>query len=114
MSFPAVAAEQSGLPGGRQTDASEPSRKGTTMSLYQTSIEREIPLKISYTFHPYSKGARDCGRYLPIEPDEPAHIEIESIQAPDGTEVELTPAEHDRISEEIGEHEADKRIPDED
>lgn len=45
---------------------------------YGISLEAELIAR--YTFYPECKGERDIGPYsLPISPDEPAHVEVESV-----------------------------------
>ena len=59
--------------------------------------ETELALLVDYTRYRARRGARD-GRYgPPIEPDEPAHVEIDGW-APD---MELTEAEANRLSDEL-------------
>lgn len=84
------------------------------MSIYKTAIELgnvdgcETEITIHYNAVKAYKGATD-GRYGPkIEPDEPAHIEIESVVGPDGKSIELTTAQEDSIIEAIGEDEYDR------
>ena len=67
----------------------------------------EVEIEVEYTYHRARRGARDslCGKRgagPPLEPDEPAEIEIDSVtDATSGAEVELTEAERDRITDEI-------------
>ncbi len=62
--------------------------------------EEDVSLTIEGTYVPRCKGATD-GRYgPPIEPDEPAVIEIDSVLDEDGNEVELTEDESERAQEE--------------
>lgn len=62
------------------------------MSTYRTTLTREaedgedieIPVVVSYTFHRAHRGATD-GKYgPPLEPSEPAHIEIDDVSTPSG------------------------------
>jgi hypothetical protein len=80
------------------------------MSTFKTTIERNIRgvdceflVTIRYTAHPFRRGYREPGGQQ-IEPDEPAHIEIESVTE-DGTgvEIELTTAQEDEIEQRIAE-----------
>ena len=85
------------------------------MSIYHTTIyddnDDEIPIVVSYSFHRARKGARDCGRYLPIEPDEPAHIEISDVIGPNNKPIELTEKQRDAVDEEIVQHEYEMSLP---
>ncbi len=80
------------------------------MSVHRTFAElagwsdEEAPVKVFYQFHRATKGARDGRRGPPIEPNEPAHIEIDWIEGPDGKPVELPKAQENRIREEISEY----------
>jgi len=78
-----------------------PSRFDTTFS---DANDDDVDIVVWYYAHKGRKGARDCGRYLPIEPDEPAHIEIDWIAGPDGKPLELDTAKENRIKEEIAEY----------
>lgn len=71
--------------------------------------EEEIDVTVTYTWHRFIGGSRD-GRGGPlIEPDEPAHGEIESITRDDtGAEIDTTDAEDERIQEAVNEHAADR------
>lgn len=80
------------------------------MSTYKTTIERnvngcdcEVDITVRYVACPFVRGYREPGG-LQIEPDEPAHIEIESATE-DGTgvEIELTTAQEKWIEQQIAE-----------
>jgi hypothetical protein len=82
------------------------------MSTFHTSILRgdeEIDLEVEYTAWKASRGARDSingvkGAGPPLEPDEPAGIEIENaIDRETGHAIELTRDEEDRIIGRISE-----------
>jgi len=66
---------------------------------FSITVERdgeEVDLYVVGEYIPGSKGARD-GRFgPPIEPDEPATIEISSVVDEEGNEVELTDSEYDK------------------
>lgn len=65
--------------------------------------EYEIPILVTYTWHPAYKGARD-GRYgPPIEPDEPASVDIDEVTS-SGKPLEITSSEEETILSAIGEH----------
>lgn len=70
--------------------------------------EVDVTLEIDYTYHPAHKGARDslCGKRNagpPLEPDEPAHFEINFAKDEKGEEVDLTDKEVAEIEETIAE-----------
>ena len=44
----------------------------------------EIPITITYMYSPGSSGLRERGSGLPLEPDEPASVEILHITTPQG------------------------------
>lgn len=76
-------------------------------NLYGNDVACEVQVEVEYTYHRAHRGARDnlCGKRgagPPLEPDEPAEIEIESVlDAVSGADVELSNAEHDRIIDAI-------------
>ena len=65
--------------------------------------------RFEYTFVPFCRGATD-GRYGPkIEPDEPAHVEIDGCKLDeDGREIELTRRQEETVEEEIASYLADR------
>ena len=70
--------------------------------------EFDIDVEIDYTFHAEHKGARDSiggvrNAGPPLEPDEPAYIEITSAKDASGVEWELTDQEQKDIEDEISE-----------
>jgi hypothetical protein len=73
------------------------------------SLEFDIDVEVSYVYHRAYKGARDSiggvrNAGPPLEPDEPAYIEITSVKGiNDGQEYELTPDEQSDIEAEISE-----------
>lgn len=69
-------------------------------STHRTYIE--LPITVGYAAYPFIAGQTD-GFGAPIEPDEPAHIEIELAQLEDGTNVALTKEQRESIEEEISE-----------
>lgn len=69
--------------------------------------DTEIPVTVEYTYHPFCRGATD-GRFgPPIEPDEPAHCEIDSVIDAQGNSVETTESEDIAIHESIMDYLAD-------
>ena len=62
----------------------------------------ELDIEVSYDLHLATKGARDGPGGPPLEPDEPAHIEInQAWDSETGHEVCLTDAERERAKQEI-------------
>jgi len=82
-------------------------------NLNGNDVECEVNVEVEYTAHRAHRGARDSlggkrGAGPPLEPDEPAGIEIESVtDTVSGADVELTDTELDRITDEISEKLAD-------
>lgn len=74
---------------------------------YETEIdinEDSIPIKIHYEYYGFCPGSTD-GRYGPkLEPDEPAHIEIDLVEGSDGQVIELTDKQIEYYEGEILEH----------
>lgn len=76
---------------------------------YKTKIgpaDAQVTVIVSYEMIPGSRGARDslggrAGAGAPLEPDEPAHIEITSITTLDGVQVEIDEDEEQRICETL-------------
>jgi hypothetical protein len=75
------------------------------MSIYNTHMEingvEDVPIQVMYVSHRAIAGARDGRGGLKIEPDEPAHLEIECVVAADGREVTLTSQQERSMEEEI-------------
>lgn len=84
------------------------------MSEFKTTIERnvrgcdcEVDITVEYTACPFIRGSFEPGG-LKIEPDEPAHIDIErATEDATGFEIELTTAQEDAIERQIAEDLAD-------
>jgi len=66
------------------------------MNTHNTSINRDIDIEVTYQYHKAIRGHRDSYG-APEEPDEPAYLEITSVNP----EIELTEREEDNIKEEI-------------
>ena len=65
--------------------------------------DEDVTVTVHYTAHRFIAGRTD-GRGGPkLEPDEPAHIEIESVVLPDGRIYEPTSALESQLEEEIAE-----------
>ena len=81
-------------------------------STYHTCIDfgddEALPVTVAYSYYPLSRGTTD-GRYGPkIEPDEPAHVEIDSIKSDDGAECEVSEDEINSLEAEIMDHLTDQ------
>jgi hypothetical protein len=55
-----------------------------TKKTFETELDVNLPVVVNYTFTSASRGARDSlggkrGAGPPLEPDEPAEVEIESV-----------------------------------
>jgi hypothetical protein len=94
-------------------------------SQYKTTVtvgdDQDVEILVQYTAYPFIRGARD-GRYgPPLEPDEPAHLEIESIEVVGGDVsapgittmsngkryIELSEDQENRLIVEVGEYLSD-------
>ena len=77
--------------------------------IHETTIERELDLRVSYNYTPGCRGARDslCGKANagpPLEPDSPPEIEITEVFDCDrNCTIDLTPKELEQIEAEIWE-----------
>jgi hypothetical protein len=69
--------------------------------------DHEVPVTVHYTACKARAGKREGGRGLPLEPDEPAHIEIDGVNRDDsaGEDIDITPRERAELTLAIGEHE---------
>lgn len=72
-------------------------------SITITRDEIEIPVDVDFTFHPAYRGRRDslCGKRgagPPLEPDEDASFEINSVKDFEGNDYELTDSEIDEVA----------------
>ncbi len=75
------------------------------MATHQTCVTigevEDIPVTIHYEYVRACIGSTD-GRFgQKIEPDEPAHVEIDRVVGPEGREFELTFDQESRIEREI-------------
>lgn len=78
----------------------------STSDTYDTVIndpetDEEIEVTVEYDYHKASRGARERGTGLQLEPDEPASIEIYSVKDANGKEYELSRSEYERIENAI-------------
>ncbi len=73
--------------------------------IYKTTIE--VPVIVHYEAHPFIKGGTDGPGGPPLEPDEPAHIEIDyaelDCEGRDTVYVDLTKEQSELIREQIAE-----------
>lgn len=84
------------------------------MNTFKTTIERnvhgcdcEVDITVQYTACPFIRGSFEPGG-LQTEPDEPAHIDIETVTEDEtGVEIELTSAQENAIEARIAEYLAD-------
>lgn len=70
----------------------------------------ETPITVEYTPHKAYRGATDGPHGPPIEPSEPAWIEIDGCTDADGKDVEITDDEVDEIGDEIAEYLAELEL----
>jgi hypothetical protein len=63
--------------------------------------EEEIAISVFYRYSKGCRGKTDGPGGLPLEPDDPAHVEIEYAIDGTGETVELTNKEENRIIEDI-------------
>ena len=66
----------------------------------------ETPVTVHYHTSPAHKGSTDGRVGLKLEPDEPARLEIDWIEGPNGEEINLTKANENFLIENIAEHES--------
>lgn len=81
----------------------------------------EVEVDVHWVYYPPCRGARDSlggvrGAGPPLEPDEPADIDIEEVFGPNGTAIEVDDATLDHIRDLVWEHiasiERDREPPD--
>jgi hypothetical protein len=75
--------------------------------------DHEIPVTVHYTAHKMIRGSRDGRGGLPLEPDEPAHVEIDGVNRDDsaGEDIEISVKEREQIERWVGEYEYEKSFP---
>lgn len=76
------------------------------MSVYKTTMEIddvELPVSVHFEAVPFCRGSTDGPGGPKLEPDEPAHIDIDWVQYENGDTVELTPGQLAMLRDEIGE-----------
>ena len=74
----------------------------TSITITRDDIDTEV--EVDFTFYPACRGRRDslCGKRgagPPLEPDEPASLEINSVRDADGYEYELTDSEIEEVAD---------------
>ena len=74
-------------------------------SITITRDDIDIPVDVDFTFYPACRGRRDSIAGVrnagpPLEPDEDASFEINSVKDFEGNDYELTESEIDEIAEE--------------
>ncbi len=74
------------------------------MAIYKTTLE--VDVIVHYEAHPFIKGSFESGG-LQIEPDEPAHIEIDWVEGTRCIGVPVTDQQRADLCEEIAKHLAD-------
>ena len=69
--------------------------------------DHEVPVTVHYTACKARTGKLEGGRGLPLEPDEPAHIEIDGVNRDDsaGEDIDISPREREELAREISDHE---------
>jgi len=75
----------------------------TTMTIAdpKTGDDLDVDLTVTYTAYPASRGERERGTGLQLEPDEEAMIDIESVKDSTGQDVVLSDSELKQLEKEI-------------
>lgn len=77
------------------------------MSVYTTTLclgnAEDVPVIVHYTAHPAIRGSFEPGG-LQIEPDEPAHIEIEQVTTNTNCIVNLSKPDERALRDEIAQY----------
>lgn len=63
--------------------------------------DADIEVTVEYDYHKAARGSRERGSGLQLEPDEPAHIEINSVKDVNGKEYKLTKDQRRQLEDEI-------------
>lgn len=61
--------------------------------------DEEQKVQVEYNYHPFYPGAKENG--LPLEPDEPEGVEVESVRDMTGNEIPLTNEERSSFEEAV-------------
>ena len=72
-----------------------------TITNPETDVEEDIAVTVTYTYYPASRGARERGTGAPLEPDEDASIEIESVKDSTGKEIDVSDSDLKQLESEI-------------
>jgi len=72
-----------------------------TLTNPKTGAESDVDLTVTYTASPASRGARERGTGLQLEPDEEATIDIESVKDSTGKEIDVSDSELKQLEKEI-------------
>lgn len=72
-----------------------------TITNPETDVEEDIAVTVTYTAYPASRGARERGTGLPLEPDEESLIEIESVKNSTGKEIGVSDSELEQLENKI-------------
>jgi hypothetical protein len=78
-----------------------------TITNSETDVEKEVDVTVTYTYYPASRGARERGTGAPLEPDEDASIEIESVKDSTGKEINLSDSDLEQLQNDIFDRVAD-------
>lgn len=82
------------------------------MILTRGEDQEEVSIIVHYTSHGAIRGAREGGRGLPLEPDEPAHLEIDGVTDEHGKPLDTTLEENDDIAHSINDAVFDRNYAD--
>lgn len=72
-----------------------------TITNPETDVEEDIAVTVTYTAYPASRGARERGTGLQLEPDEESSIEIESVKDSTGKEIDVSDSDLKQLESEI-------------
>jgi len=72
-----------------------------TITNPETDVEEDVDITVTYTAYPASRGARERGTGLQLEPDEEATIDIESVKDSTGKEIDVSDSELKQLEKEI-------------
>lgn len=72
-----------------------------TITNPETDVEEEVDVTVTYTYYPASRGARERGTGLQLEPDEDASIDIESVKDSTGKEIDVSDSDLEQLEREI-------------
>lgn len=72
-----------------------------TITNPETDVEEEVDVTVRYTAYAASRGARERETGVPLEPDEPASIEIQSVKDSTGKEIDVSDSDLEQLESEI-------------